>query len=406
MNTIRTKDWRKARGTIGAVLSLMVAMITPVAGAPASSWTVMAYLDGYSDLQPAAHRYLAQLFAGERHPQVRVVAQVNRQEDGDSALMAARYYYDELGARQRQQVGRDDAEAGQGLATFIKWAMQQAPARHYALLIMGHGQPAVAGQEETLRGEQIAAAVRAASRGTGPIAAIFLDCCYGATLEMVWQLRDVAHYLVGPPGLMYSPGLPWASILGHLQRQPQITGTELARVAVTAAGKYWQSEPDLPAALVAIDLRRLDLIIGTLAGLSQSAVAQMPAIAAEVALARSQAMAWGPQGNVADLGGFATVLAEISTNPDLARHAWEVSQAVREATVASHIQGHSAAGKTRGMGISIFFPLNLELDRLPLGYGQLAQMGEQSGWSLFLQSYLTHVGRLVTAEGSGLVSGS
>lgn len=392
---------REPLRVIGGALVVVLALLTPAAAAPPAAWTVMAYLDGDSDLEPATQCYLRELLGGERRPQLRVVVQVNMWADDGSALALVRYCSDEAGSSRPEEVPGADVEGPEGLANFVKWAIQRAPARRYALLIMGHGEPlgtllstARAGTErELLTGKQIARALQNASEDPDPgeLAVVFLDSCYSATLEVIWELREMAHCVVGPPGPMYSPGLPWGHILGHLRQQPETTGRGLAQVAVQAARTFWRSEPDLPAALVAFDLHRLDLPIQALTRLSQTTVAQMPAVAAEVALARSRTMTWGPRTNVADLGGFANVLAEVSTNPAVAQQAWELAQAVRGATVASYIQGPDTRGKVKGTGLGIFFPVNLEQAGLLTAYEQLAQMSGQTGWGRFLQSYQTQL---------------
>ena len=399
---------RAIAGVVGVTLTAVVAG----AAAPAP-WTLMAYLDGSGELRPAAEHYREQLLSGEQGGQVRVLVQVNARADEGSKAEAVRCWRDQLDHSCAEQVGGDDAHSPEGLANFVKWSMQQAPAQRYALLIMGHGEwlvpplsgeRAAAGEGGPLSIEGIATALRDAERcaGSGPLEIVFLDCCHGATLEVIWELREVARYLVGPPGLMYSPGLPWGSIVQELQGRPQASGRDLAEIAVRAGGAFWRSEPDLPVALIAMDLARLESVVHALFGLSQRAVVQMPAVAPEIALARSRTVTWGRRRSVTDLGGFANVLAEVSTSPGVAQQAWEVSQAIREATVASHIQGANTRGKARGTGLGIFFPLNLEKAELPAVYRQTARMSEQSGWGRFLQSYLTQLQQLLYA-GQGQV---
>lgn len=408
---------------IGIGLCLVVGLAAPAAAAPLATWTVMAYLDANRDLQPAAQYYLEQLLGAGQQPQLKVLAQVNVSQDDGPGSVAVRYWRNERGTKQREQVHGAGSEKPACLANFVSWAIRQAPAQHYALLIMGHGEalmPLARGQTVPtsgvglpaaggiLSGEHLAKALTEAGGRTeaGPIDVLFLDCCYGATLEVIWELRDVAHYLVGPPGLMYSPGLPWADILANLQQAPQMTGRDLAEAAVKTGGDFWQNELDLPVALVAIDLHRLDLLMQSLSSFSQAAVSQMPAIAAEITLARSRTMAWGSHSSVADLGGFANVLAEITTDRVLAQQSWQLAQAVRATTVANYIQGADAGGKVKGTGLGIFFPLTLKANRLPPAYTRPMQMTQQSGWGGFLQSYMDQLRQLVTTGGLGVLSES
>ena len=372
----------------------------------------MAYLDGEGKLAPAAQHYLEQLLGVQPHHQVNVVAQVNREEDGGAGLVAVRYSASQSGDYRRQSLDLIEVDNYLPLANFVKWAMQEAPAQHYALLIMGHSRPPWSGAEtptasQPLSGEHLARTVRAAvgQAVSEPIEVIFLECCYGATVEVVAQLRGAACYLVGPPGPTYSPGLPWADILRYLQQHPEMTGGELAGATLQAAQQYWQNEPDLPVALVAIDLQRVNKVVSCLAEFSDTAVSQMPGVIAEVTLARSRTMSWGPQDNIADLGGFANALAELTTSPILAQRAWELGQAIRAATVNSYIQGPGSEGKVKGVGLGIFFPVTGESDQLPTGYQSVAQLYGHNNWGAFLQSYLTGLRDLASAAGPGPMSG-
>ncbi len=414
---ITLNEHKKLVAGAAAVLCLILAM-APVASAPVDTWTVMAYLDATGDLQPAAQYYLKQLIAVAPQPSLRVLVQVKVPQDTAPGPVAVRYFYDELGTSRRQRIGGTAADNGVRLADFVSWAFRQAPARHYALLIMGHGQPltppmsggpaAPTSDEPLLSGEYLAKALTEAGcrREASVIDVLFLDCCYGATVEVVGELREVAHYLVGSPGLMYSPGLPWAQILPDLQQSSPTTARQLAAVAVRKTGEFWRNEIDLPIALVAVDLQRADSLVQRLGNLSESAVSRMPAIAADIAWARSRTMAWASDRSIVDLAGFANVLAEVTTDHVLAHDAWQLAQAVREATVASHIQGAYGGGKARGAGLGIFFPLVLKTDQFPPTHTRSIQMNERTGWGLFLQSYMNQLQQLVTTEGRGSVSES
>ncbi len=397
---------------IGVGLGIILALTVPAAAGASARWTIMAYLDGEGKLAPAAQHYLEQLLGVQPHHQVNVVAQVNREEDGGAGLVAVRYSASQSGDYRRQSLGLIEFDNHLPLANFIKWAMQKAPAQHYALLIMGHSRPPWSGAEistapQPLSSEHLARMVRAAvgQAVSEPIEVIFLEYCYGVTVEVVAQLHDAACYLVGPPGPTYSPGLPWADILRHLQQHPEMTGGELAGATLQAAQQYWQSEPDLPVALVAIDLQRVNEVVNCLAEFSDTAVTQMPGVIAEVTLARSRTMSWGPQDNIADLGGFANALAELTTSPVLAQRAWELGQAIRAATLNSYIQGPGSEGKVKGAGLGIFFPVTGESDRLPAAYQSVAQLYGHNNWGAFLQSYLTGLRDLASAAGPRPLSG-
>jgi hypothetical protein len=139
----------------------------------------------------------------------------------------------------------------QTLSKFIHWSMQHYPAQHYMLVVWNHGQ----GWRLQLRNSRSAGAKVVAGLGTGwrppirggvrsvsfdddsghhlfnsdistalrenismPIDIIGFDACLMAMLETGYQMKDLAHHLIGSEELEPGTGWNYTTLLESLTR--------------------------------------------------------------------------------------------------------------------------------------------------------------------------------------------
>jgi hypothetical protein len=282
------------------------------------------------------------------------------------------------------------------VADFVRWGLQQAPADHVLLLVLGHGRPSgeVDGGPGSLRASNLARGLAQAT--TSKLDVVFLDCCYGGSVETAGTLQGAARYLVGAPGLIYAPGLPWGRILADLSGRPEMSPRELSVLAVQEAQRSWSGRPDREAGLLAVDLAQAE-------GLS-SAVEQLARVAGPgldqglpaLTLARGQAANWGPQGEMVDAGALAEALAQVSTSPAVAEAAEKLGQAVRAATCAAWTR--SDGRDLPGGGPALFFPLQPSVRAAQ--YDSSAPAGLTAVWGPFVRAYLQKLMRRADRGGT------
>ena len=372
-----------------------------------AEWAVLVYVSEDVDLQPLAASYLRCLEVSRSSDKVIAVAEVVAREGHNGGeVQAKRYWYGRGERRPFESVPLRGVSQSARIANLIKWGMGQAVAKRYALVIAGHGRVAPMigaddGAEESSlssRDLRTALAVGLADSDREKLDALFLDCCFGATVEVAAELSESVGYLVGTPGLMYSPGLPWDQILGWLVDHPEAEARALVGQAVTSSGDLWGREPELPVALVAIDLSRMPGVGQRLEALAAAARGRLPAAIAEITLARSRAESWGSQSELVDLGGFAAALAAVSVShrSGISQQAQQLVRAIERAVVASYVQGPLAPWRIRHQGLAVFFPLSVE--RWPDSYQGAYDEEIQRCWMPFLTSYLGGLGQLLVGE--------
>ncbi len=191
-----------------------------------------------------------------------------------------------------QPIGAVNTGDPGSLSEFVRWAGQERPAEHYALVIWGHGSgwdetqlyerfPEAQKVEESSRavrrGELIRRGVFASTAaqimeipddevrglcyddsardfldnaelrralrdatqhlGRNKIDVLGLDACLMAMIEVAYQIRDEVSYLVGAETVLPTDLWPWTEILQALHDRPETTPRELA---VSLAGNSLQ----------------------------------------------------------------------------------------------------------------------------------------------------------------------
>jgi len=409
--------WQEIGCALVVVGLLMVAPLQVVADSDTAQWAVLVYGEGAYDLEELNDTYQQYLdrvaFGGEVTAAAELVEWAG---PGSKEIRARRYLYNQAG-RHSEVVRLSASSSSARLANLIKWGMSQTVAEHYALVVAGHGQiapvlptgrlvaaepgPDEIGAPFSARDLREGLTQGLSGEQAGEIEIVFLDCCFGVTLEVAVELRPVADYLVGSPGFMYSPGLPWDKILSWLAVHPEASAHALARRAVQVTRSFWQQRGGLTISLTAVDLSKVEAICQRMATWAEAVEGRMATVAPELTLARSRAETWGLDGELVDIGGFMTALSRTSNCVAVTQQARQVAQRIEQAVLASYLQGPLGANKIRARGLAVFFPL--EVERWPEIYRWRGPEGNIVHWKSFLCSYLNALqGSVVQQTNSGM----
>lgn len=394
--------------TIRAVrVALGMGLVLLLAGGRADAtptWTLIAYLRSAGGLEEAAAGYLEQFRAAVTSPQVRVVVQAEvAQRPGE----AQRLVISSESVTDRGQAELGEMDSATTLAAFLRWAVVQAPADHYLLLVLAHGRPPAPEVTPGLYREGeigLGHLSRALGADCGvEFDVVFLDCCYTGSVEVADRLGEAARYLVAAPGLLYSPGLPWGQILRELGRDPQQSAQAVSLTALEAAREFWTPRPEVPAGLVVVDLARARELSQAIRELAQVSLPLIGDLAPQITLARGRAPSWGPQGEMVEVSALADTLAEMTPYSQVAEQAQEVSRAARAATVGAWAQG-IGGGHQAGVGLGIFFPLTLQSWSARYGASDVPSFA--ATWEPFLRAYLRSITARAEGEGNEMAAAS
>ena len=214
-----------------------------------------------------------------------------------------------------------------------------------------------------------------------------MDACLVAMLEIAWQLRDHARVLVGSEEIEPGTGWPYAAILRDLIARPAMSPAELSATIVrryVRAYKWtWQGVTQS-----AIDLSRLDELVGAIDRLAGALLTALPKIhGAPLPDARRRTLSFFKDHYV-DLHHFASNLALASGLPAVRQACMDVMRIIEGKGAKSPVIAEAHAGPRMGAarGLSIYFPPSGDPWTL---YREL-NFAERTRWADFLDAYLTN----------------
>lgn len=384
-----------------------------------AGWTFITYIAAHNDLEEFGRRSLGQLLGGPRSPGLNVAVLY----DGPGG--AARYAAGEPSRPVIEEaLGRFDSGDPDALLETVRWAVAHCPARRYALVLWSHGtgwrpeelkevareargDDAVSASEADVRAAQPSSmalfrttlarllgqrnpAERAVcfDDGSGhsldslelgrvmrevedrieqPLDLLGMDACLMGSLEVAYQVRRHARFLVASEEMVPAHSWPYDTILAALRERPEMSGEELASSVVRHYVDYYTVNPPKSADVtkIALDLSRIDTIKDAVDRLAGALLADMPEVVndlwaaqrltrqAETLQETRKPTKFGFQ--LWDLGTLASRLVERSKSAGVARAARAVGSSIRVGG-AVLAEGHRGAWLDGTGGLSIYAP--------------------------------------------------
>jgi hypothetical protein len=424
--------------TLGLLLVCLVGLAQThpsLAAEPArqteAEWLVMLYQ--VADDQTLEEDILFDLNEAEfigSSDQVHIVAQVDRfigSFDGmDDWTSTKRFYltadpdFETINSQELEDLGEVNMADAQTLMDFMFWAMQNFPARKYALIMSDHGMgwpggfsdpdPGTLGSHDIVLAsgfgdalwlmeiDQALEQVRA-SIGLDQLEFIGFDVCLMGSIEVFTAMAAHARYAAASEELEPGVGWAYAAVLDQLINNPGMDGAELAQAIVDA---YIDQDVkvQMPAeeaglsdiTLAAVDLSQmanlhiaLDNFVFDLLQLDQNLVAEARAYAQPSNSPIVGMVDENLPSSYIDLGHFAQLMQDLS--PEVAASASDLLSAIQAAVIAEK-HGSDRPGST---GMTIEFPV---IDQYGagenLGYALVAhRFAEATQWDEFLFAHHT-----------------
>jgi hypothetical protein len=417
--------------------------------APAS-WSVLAYLAADNDLEDALLGDLKEMErVGSRPGDVEIVAQVDRARGHTAAhgnwTGTRRYYVTRsdaparIGSTLLAKLGETNTGDPRVVQDFLSFGAERYPARATMLILSNHGSgfyvppamlsagarsPALPARRlrqgffrptrewlpapDVLRGiayddgsgdcldnRELKQVVAHAHRVLGrPLDIVGMDACLMTMLEVAYQVRDHARILVGSQELEPGPGWPYAAVFGDLVARPAMTGAELGAAIVRRYAEFYgpggsgdasgSSGPDITQS--AIDLGKLDDLVGAVDALAGALLAALPNASLEQALYRAWRRTLRFYDDLyVDLHHFAVNLAGATTRRAVRRAAVGVQRAIEVKGGPIIAEEHGGTRMKQARGLSIYFPPF----RDPSIFYQELDFAQRTRWAEFLEAYLT-----------------
>lgn len=345
-----------------------------VGQAPKRDWTVLYYLNGNHDLQPDLVRNLIDLEKVGSTDQVTIVAQLSRSPqkkpaklDGDWTGMR-RYEVEKGSARTKilsppvhaQEESPNHGES-QTLADFLRWGMKNYPARHTMLVIGDHGKGFEGTGFDYHHKDMLDLKEFKKALGSFQPDVLVMDACEMGAVEVAYQLRDSAQYLVASEEIIGTMGLPHKDFLGHLVSHPKLTPGRLAvdLVGLSAddsANRLDKGKPQSAEQLSAVRLDRMEALADSMKELGRSlAISDLPRARLKEMIEETQHFNLDsnaqPDSDYRDIAHFCQLLSEVGG--PVAKAASQVEKALKAAVVSNHCLGEDLSDAN---GLSVYLP--------------------------------------------------
>ena len=261
--------------------SVLPVQIRPQTGSVACvqrDWTILYVLDGDNDLREAATMDLVELHQEGTPENTAVIAQLYRgdlkwslanfRKKVDSFFTGSRpaAVADDWRGMRVFEVRHHDNDATvelpypslsaspspsdpQGLEDYLAWGMQEYPAKHYAVVLSGHGSSEGLlsdGVGDKMSFEQVGQAIKNASRKSGrEVDVVLFDSCSTAGPQAQAAMAGATKFLVAADSRIKAGGWSEKATMRFLKDHHQATPRELAQSlmagehqAVTAPRMY------------------------------------------------------------------------------------------------------------------------------------------------------------------------
>ncbi|NLI79487.1 MAG: hypothetical protein GX442_23955 [Candidatus Riflebacteria bacterium] len=226
-------------------------------------WTVLVFLNADNDLEASGLADLNEMEQVGSDGNLNIVVQIDRQKGsgGDTIVdgnwIGTRRYEivkertKKIASRMVMNLGERDMGNKRELAEFLQWGVETYPADHYVAVIWNHGAgwKGISSDDESgnmmtvpdvLWGcRQAIPSLQKVNPNHPKFDIIDFDACLMGMVEVAYELRDVADFLLASEETEPGQGMPYQDTLRPLKDDPAITPRMLAKAMIGAYVKSY-----------------------------------------------------------------------------------------------------------------------------------------------------------------------
>jgi hypothetical protein len=390
-----------------------------------AKWTMLVYMAGDNNLESAGRSDLNEMRKVGSDENINVLVQFDTEENKTTRYRVLKGKLELL-----QEMPGVDCGDPAILTDFLKWGVANYPADHYLVDVWNHGggwenlpegfdyesiraakpekgaklmrtkrsifrttakkigalpasDKAIAvdcGSQDYLDNQELRKALENAMPAGKKFDIFACDACLMNNLEIAYEMRKTADFMVGSEETEPGAGWPYDAILRGLVANPAMSPKELAETIVAEYGKSFEKRGE-SATQSALDLNNIDPVVKSIDTMSSVLLNNLNDMKDGVALARDYAQKFYYPEYI-DLADFADLLSKkISGSADLKSATDELLSANSGFVIANATVGSSVE---QAQGASIFFPPGA---KIPSEYMDLMLTKDGNTWSQFLKSF-------------------
>jgi hypothetical protein len=367
--------------------------------AKTAEWTWLVYMAGDNNLEGAGRDDLAEMKKARLTDKISVIVQFDTEKN-----KATRYKVGKNTLRVIQEMPGVNCGDPKVLTQFIQWGIKSYPAQHYLLDVWNHGggwenlpadynydsirllkplaalkinrfkrslfkttietihnrpvQPRAIAidvhSQDYLDNQELRDGVLHALPGGKKLDIIGCDACLMNMLEIAYEMKDTAGFMVGSEEVEPAAGWPYDTILKDLVKNPVVSSQDLCRSIVLKYGQYYQRTGEA-ATQSALDLAKVDATARAVSELADVLLGDLANVAAGVSLARDSAQKFEMPEYI-DLGDFVQQLSlRLSGNAGVKTACEKILGSLNgnNLIIQNNVCGDQVVHAT---GLSIYFP--------------------------------------------------
>ncbi len=355
------------------------------------------------------------------NPQMNIVVQIDRYGGaftGDGDWSDTRRYLitqdndlSTISSPVVENLGEVDTGDPQTLVDFVTWAIQNYPAKKYALVMSDHGGGWTGGFSDMSSSDysdlsmpEIVSSIEQIRQNTGvdKFEIIGFDACLMGQIEVFGSLYPYSNYMVASEEVIPGYGWSYAAWLGQLAENPSMDGSGLSKsiVSTYVINDEWLAEvrassdeivqEESTTTLSAIESDRMPDVIGAMNQfIAAMALLDQSYVAEARTYSRSYESVFGEDFSrpYIDLDNFSETLTNLTNDSSAQQSAVQLQTAISSAVVAEK-HGLNMSGSN---GISFHFPdsdlyhfTELNSDFPPYYAESSNKFLQQSSWDEFL----------------------
>ncbi|MBI5743175.1 MAG: hypothetical protein HY952_01365 [Elusimicrobia bacterium] len=309
--------------------------LVPLPGNPKApaKWTVMVYVNAKNNLEQFGLGDVNEMEAIGSTPAVNIVAELGRidgysSEDGD--WKGSRRYLIQkdndtaaITSPVLMEIPKSDMGKWENLVEFVKWSQARFPAQHYVLVIWNHGSgwnknlpfessKGISYDDES--GNHITTPqLKQALNATGKLDILAMDACLMAMMEVAYEARTGADYIVSSEETEPGDGYTYNTWLDKLAAKPDMTQAELSKAMVDSYTDHYQQigQGGTQSSVRTENLYRLGQLLN---GWTSAVIGANDLVSAKNARSKAQAFYYSSN---KDLGNFVKLVSDGTQNADV-----------------------------------------------------------------------------------------
>ncbi|MCE1247472.1 MAG: clostripain-related cysteine peptidase [Firmicutes bacterium] len=201
-------------------------------------WTVLCYFNGNSDLESDMEQSMKELQSTGSDDKIAFVAQMARESKGGEAERLLLKKPKWMGLKSDNEVtklpGKTNMADPNTLRDFLSWGMKTYPAKHYAVIMNGHGYGFAGSMpdsisKDVLLSSELKSAVDSATKETGrKIDIMGFDSCLMANAETAHAVKDSVNFLVGSEEVLVSGNWGYEEFASKMKEEANGDGLSIS----------------------------------------------------------------------------------------------------------------------------------------------------------------------------------